>query len=557
MKDCNSRSIDNNRGFFWRVLFVCIAATTIAIEARSAEIPTATLALVGDTIPGGNGTFSSFEPRLGLNDDGKVAFIAFLSDTPDYPDDAVGIYLADTQAMSQLVRTGQSVPDGNGTFRDFISGVDATLEVALNDNGSVAFPAQLSGTSGGVNDNFGLFGVSADGVVKQYLRASDAAPGGNGVFPYEPPPSLPGIDNLGNTYFYSLLDGTSGGQKIDDRGVFQSDGGTLTALARAGDAVPGDTNTFVRILPWVASNLGGQVAFIADLYSEPFDAQLAQPQLLVEEPESFLRIYVSSGASLQEVVRGGMNIANAEGSLGNFSSNQANLRLADNGNIVFKGGINGLGISSLFYADGGSLFEMARQGDLGPGEDLFRFVHFTGVAINNDRAVFSATLERNAIPPDNDSSGIYLWSGGALTTLVHQGDAVPGGNGSFGKVAHPVFMNSSGEFVFSAALEGTDDPVKDTTGIYFVDSDGTIHEVARFGKSLAGSTIVFATYLGHVLDEYFFEGSTLGLAGMTAINDSGQVVFTAALADGRGGLFLWNASNEGPDLGFIFEDSFE
>jgi hypothetical protein len=53
------------------------------------------------------------------------------------------------------------------------------------------------------------------------------------------------------------------------------------------------------------------------------------------------------------------------------------------------------------------------------------------------------------------------------------------------------------------------------------------------------------------------EESALGLAGLNAINDSGQVVFNAILADGRSGIFLWNATAEPPDDDRIFENGFE
>jgi hypothetical protein len=46
--------------------------------------------------------------------------------------------------------TGQTAPGGNGQFAGFSN-------LALNDAGQVAFEAGLTGTSGGANDNQGLF----------------------------------------------------------------------------------------------------------------------------------------------------------------------------------------------------------------------------------------------------------------------------------------------------------------------------------------------------------------------------------------------------------------
>ena len=85
--------------------------------------------------------------------------------------------------------------------------------------------------------------------------------------------------------------------------------------------------------------------------------------------------------------------------------------------------------------------------------------------------------------------------------------------------------------------------------------------MARNGMPLAGSTILWAGFLGEVIDnfeQFRMPGSVTALAGMDAINDAGQVVFRALLADGRFGIFLWNASDvPPPDDETIYADGFE
>ena len=149
-------------------------------------------------------------------------------------------------------------------------------------------------------------------------------------------------------------------------------------------------------------------------------------------------------------------------------------------------------------------------------------------------------------------------------TVLHQGDPVPGGNGIFGNIAVPVFLNNKGQIAFSAPLEDTTE-VNDVSGIFFIGSDGVVQTVARYGMPLAGSTILSAFFLGDLVDVFGFvnsepgrlDKSDLHQAGMSVINDSGQVPFWASLADGRSGIFLWNSSTEPPDDDIVYAVGFE
>ena len=420
--------------------------------------------------------------------------------------------------------------------------------------------ASLSGTSGGSTDNLGLFGASAGGGVKQFVRTSDAAPDGNGVFaPFESsaPFTPPGLDNGGTAMFHGMLSNTSGGEYVDDSGAFSSNGTSFTQLIRGGETAPGGSEALEFIEPGIASNLNGQVAIAASI---AFD-------FMGEPPGDDLnRIYVSTGGVLKEVFRTGVSTSDGNG----IVSSAREISINGLGNVMFIGNVSGdddyrLNVPRLFITDGVTLTQIIRQGGLGPGEDEFRVEYFTGRDLNSQNKVaFSMTLHRNAVPPDNQSSGIYLANGSNITTLLHQGDPVPGGNGTFGNIAVPVFLNNKGQITFSAPLDGTADQVSDIRGIFFIGSDGVVQTVARHGMPLAGSTIYTASSLGDLVDlwggplaQFQLSKSDLNQAGMTAINDSGQVPFWASLADGRSGVFLWNSSTEPPDDDTIYADGFE
>ncbi len=550
--------------FAWHLRVLCL----VGINPEGLTAETATLVLTGSASPDGNGVISSIEPVLPLNNNGQVAFVASLTGTNSPSTDARGIFIADTNTVTKLVRTGETAPDGNGIFNHFAYEIGIIERLVLNDNGTVAFMAKLTGTAGDSTDNVGLFGASAGAAIKKFVRVSDTAPDGNGIFAKTPPDgfqfpevpaigiSLPGIDNSGRAAFHGILTGTSGGLGVDDTGVFWSDGNNITRVSRAGEAVTGEDETFETILLEFASNLGGQVAIHTYLVSNFMDGHR----------DDLERIYRRNGDVMEEVVRSGITITEGSGRLARILF--GSIGIADNGKVTFLGSVDHsdnflLDGIRLFQTDGTTFTQIVREGQLPPGEPdepgkkPFQFGHIVDSDSSSHAEVaFSAVLERNELPPDNRSSGIYLGDGNSLSLVVHEGDALPVGNGTFGSVAVPLFMNNSGEFAFSAALKGTNDP-GDNRGIFFVDSDRTIHTVARKGMPLAGSTILFASFLGDFINGITMDISELSLAGMDAVNDSGQVVFTALLADGRSGIFLWQASDGPPDDDTIFADDFE
>ncbi len=546
----------------WFLITLCLLG--MVVESATAQI--ARLVVSGDAAPDGSGTISSIEPIYSLNNNGQVAFFAQLTGTQNPGSDAHGIFIANTQSIKQLVRTGTTAPDGNGSFKFFSPNIGLLEKLVVNDNGKVAFMALLTGTAGDTSDDIGLFGASVNGGVVQFARFPDSAPDGNGVFARTPPDgfplpevpdiglSTPGVDHNGNAIFHGILTDTSGGLGIDDSGAFRSNGKTITRLVRAGETMPGSSTDFENIYLPLASNSSGQVAIHTAGVSvyDPVNGHLIP---------GLERIYIHDGAMLQEVVRDGVIIAEGNGTLTSFGEHN----ISDDSRLMFLGNVGNsdnflLDGIYLFRTDGTTLTQIARQGQIPPGEtdaSPFGINYFVGLdSSNHDKVVFSASLHRNAVPPSNISSAIYRGDGNGLTLVVHQGDAVPDGNGFFGDVAVPVFLNNNGEFVFSALLVGTDNPPDDTRGIFFVSANGTVQLVARNGVPLLGSTILttlfVGEFVGHALDK-----SDLHVGGMNLINDSGQIAFGAVLLDGRRGIFLWPATNEPPDDDLVYGDSFE
>jgi hypothetical protein len=360
------------------------------------------------------------------------------------------------------------------------------------------------------------------------VRLGDAAPDGNGVFgPQDPGISEvsllpPGLDDAGDASFFGLLFQTSGGAGLDDEGVFRANPGGVTRLARSGSLIPGTTEILESIDMQIASNAAGDVALVGF-------AEFTFPPT-----PDFQRINVDDGSTFTEFFRTGTAPPDGDGVIVDVTR----VILSETGEVVFEARVQDTidfldSGPRLMITDGVSLTEIVRQAELGPGETDLYFTDFFGIDANGQgQVVFSAALER--LNATNRTTGIYLWEAGVLSRLVSEGDPAPDGNGTIGDIGGPVFLNENGAIAFFAPLEGTASPPGDASGIYVVQSDGSIQRIVRAGQPLEGSTVTYASFLG----SFVFDTDDLSLAGVTALNDAGQVAFVAGLADTRSGVFV-------------------
>lgn len=185
--------------------------------------------------PDENGVFLLFPNGLpAINDHAQMAVVAILSGTTGGTADNEGLYRTDGNTTVQLARKGQAVPNGNGRFLDFGQGYPA-----INNNGQVAFFANLTGTAGGSSDNAGIFLVDGNSV-KQLARKGQAAPDSNGVYSTFGL-GRPVLNNKGQVAFRATLTGTSGGT-TDNQGIFLVDAdGSILQIIRSGWIIDGET----------------------------------------------------------------------------------------------------------------------------------------------------------------------------------------------------------------------------------------------------------------------------------------------------------------------------
>lgn len=171
------------------------------------------IARSGQTAPNGPGSFSSFSPFIDLNDAGQAVFRASLSGAGVNATNSSGIYRFDGAATVEIARTGQAAPSGPGSFTNF---GDSFLNefVALNDAGQGAFLAALGGVGVDSSNNTGLFLYDDQLGLLTVARKGDALLGSTitGLsFAASSPNESNGFNNQGQVaYRFSLANGNSG-----------------------------------------------------------------------------------------------------------------------------------------------------------------------------------------------------------------------------------------------------------------------------------------------------------------------------------------------------------
>src|SRR5688572_5149689 len=120
----------------WCATLGTVGGLLTSLPAQAAVFSTTVVAVSGDTAPDANGSFRVFtvpgsnSPML--NDNGQASFIGVLDATASGLSDNTGIFRGNGSALTQVVREGQSAPDGNGVYSTFSI-------PAINNSGQIAF----------------------------------------------------------------------------------------------------------------------------------------------------------------------------------------------------------------------------------------------------------------------------------------------------------------------------------------------------------------------------------------------------------------------------------
>ncbi len=506
-----------------RIGRVCavVCLLTLCVSAP-AQTTTQVIAVSGDAAPDGNGTIGSiFLLGPAFNDAGQAVFFSALTGTSGGSSDDTGIFLGNGTTLSQIAREGQSVPNGNGSFANFLS---SSKIPALNNAGQVAFLTSLTGTSGGSGDDTGIF--RSDGTpagLAQIVREGQAAPDGNGSFNFAL--FTPTLNDAGQVAFRGGFAGTVGAKL----GIFRSDGATLTRIVRAGDpAITG--GGFSGFSAVVTLNQNGQVAFSGR--TDVFGAGkgifhgngITTPTQIVEKDDFALDgngVFSQFLAPAFNDAQQTAFIAIFTGTSGGSSDNEG----------IFRG--DGTPGTPGTPDTPGNLVRIVRKGQAAPDGngtfDSFRWQAFSiNPALNEagQVAFFGAFVGTSGGSSDN--AGIFRSDGLTLTQIVREGQASPDGNGTFSSLnmGEPA-INDAGQVAFKSSLSGTSGATFDDTGIFLYDDILGLRLVVREGDALLGSTIT---------DLSFSHSGVSNRAERGGLNNLGQVAYHFRLLDGRSGV---------------------
>lgn len=294
----------------------------------------------GQTNPSGDGviTLTNNSPNsfAGNNSDQSV----FLSQSFQE------LYRENGGVIESLNLVGQPEPNGNGTF-NFVR------SIYFNDAGQLAFEASLTGNPDGASNGiFREFG----GVITPIVYNGQAAPDGNGTYRIENGNGYKAFNNAGQFGFGVWLSGTSGGS-TDNEGVFVGSGGSIVQIVREGDATPDGSGVFGS--PNSAQGISGPHS-INDSGQVVFTSVIRDTTDLIGTG-----IYRGDGNTITQIFHSGDSAPDGNGTLRSFGVgvviNDAGLVGMVDWIVGSSGGATDN--KALLLGDGTDLIQVARKGD--------------------------------------------------------------------------------------------------------------------------------------------------------------------------------------------------
>ncbi|MEX0886976.1 MAG: choice-of-anchor tandem repeat NxxGxxAF-containing protein [Phycisphaeraceae bacterium] len=356
------------------------------------------LARADEIVPEGGGRFSFFSaPQQSAA--GHVAFRATLDDTPGGFLDDTGLYVHDGNALTNLVRTGDATPGGDGDF-DWLNAWQ------LGGGGHVAFNASLRDTAAGGFADEGLYRHDGSALI-ELARNDDAVPEGGGQFEF-----FAGFDvnDAGHVAFRAELHSTSGGHPLgtDNGGIYLHDGAALNRVVRGAEQIvtgPGEWDWFVfhgDTLSDPAVNAAGQVAF--DGQWSRYNTPVPSSPVTLTDHSLFRH---DGGDVPTELVRQRDATPEGDGYFGEFSS----IALLAGGQALFTSAVRDNpgdtfgGETGVYLADGVETVKVVRSDDTLAGGTITSLG--VGTPVNDHgQVLFQATVSDG----EGATQGLFLFT---------------------------------------------------------------------------------------------------------------------------------------------------
>ena len=461
-----------------------------------------------------------------------------------------------------LVDENDVNPGGTDTFTGF-------SDVVMSDGGQwVGFAADISGAV-----NRGIFRYSAsNNSVDRIIANGDALSGGNFTM------STGGLslstNNNGTVAFIGRLTGTGGTD--DDTGIYSGSGGAIDELVREGNATPAGGGTFenfgtgfldvqfrginnlgetifhdsisdssagfandnqvFRVGPNAPESLaieGGPAPVGGDFLIFSHAAMNNVGQAVTAGSVANANLgnkfwYVESNGDLSEIVSS-LVTGGTPTSVGQIRGLAGNAAINNQGNVAFVGWTTSSGSEShIFKYDktADSLSVAFSAGGATPdGNGIFDTIIGLQPRYNDaSQYALGFDLDQTSGGATDDSGIFRLDTDGTMAQLFREGQSAVDGNGTLGAMngAFSFAFNNAGNAAMITNLVGTTGGLSDNQVIMITDGIDTI-QVARDGELVDGKTVLGIGFSNSV---YGNDRSTSGL------NDFGQIAFEQSLSGG-------------------------
>ncbi len=401
----------------------------------------------------------------------------------------------------------------------------------INDYGKVAFHAFLTGPNVSAANNNGIWLSSSD-HTSLAVRAGDQAIPLNSDVVFSGV-GAPNINSSGDIAFIGSLNG-SGVSPSNDSGIWVQDSSATRLVAREGGLIPGTTSSevFTSFSSLVFNN-DAKTAFIADS-QVPGDLSTSRQGIWSEGSDALKAVAVQG--QLPPGVVNGVEYTSLSGLVMNDQG-----QTAFHSQLLYPPALDNYG-QGVWSEGTGSLSLVALRGEVAdihePGNVI---LGLSQPVINNaGDTAFAVVIDR----PQLSDSGILLYDGDAVDTIVQSGDYVQDSEYGikFGQILAElqysnVVINASGQTAFFATTAYSRHG--SLTGIWREDH-GVIKSIASVSDDAPGASYreKFGFHFGPSSDYY------------PVINASGQVAFMAQALDpdrpdqARDGLWATNTDDE-------------
>jgi hypothetical protein len=267
---------------------------------------------------------------------------------------------------------------------------------------------------------------------------------------------------------------------LQDDSIWTNVSGSLEMLARQGGQAPGLPNgvTF-GFMGGTAVSSGGHVTFAAQMFGRLDGGQ----------PDSGIWLGTPGGVSLVAGI-GDQAPGTASGvSFASFDWEDPIINAS--GQIAFNASLAGIGIDAtnsdgIWVGDADSLSLYARSGEQAAGLPVgVRYRGFSSPAMNATGSVaFVSGLYGDVSPADE--SAVWSDASGSLAVIVREGELAPGTNGQrFAQFdGGSLMLNSAGQAVFGARLQGASEAQPGPYGLWVQDKTGALQLVALVGEEI-------------------------------------------------------------------------